>query len=67
MIVAQLVERAHPAPEVRSSDPVIGKMCIERFMSTLLKRRKQRKIGWESTFKKDEGGKSYLPTCQHSF
>ena len=26
LVVAQLVERSHPIPEVRSSNPVIGKI-----------------------------------------
>ena len=39
MVVAQLVERSIPTPEIRGSNTVIGKfyMC---FMSTVLKRRK---------------------------
>ena len=37
VVVAQLVERSLPIPEVRGSNPVIGKssMC---FLSTVLKR-----------------------------
>ena len=37
-VVVQLVERLLPIPEVRGSNPVIGKKYIE--LSTVLKRRK---------------------------
>ena len=41
VVVAQLVERLLPTPEVRSSNPVIGKkIYIECFLSKVLKRRK---------------------------
>ena len=32
VVVAQLVERLLPIPEVRSSNPVIGKIYIEHFV-----------------------------------
>ena len=48
MVVAQLVEWPLPIPEVRGSNPVIGKIYIEHcLLSTVLKRRKQRKRGRE--------------------
>ena len=37
MVVAQLVEQLIPTPEVRSLNLVIGKIDIERLLSTLLK------------------------------
>ena len=41
VVVAQLVERSPPSPEIRGSNPVIGKLlsniCL---LSTVLKRRK---------------------------
>ena len=37
MVVAQLVEQLLPTPEVRSLNLVIGKIDIERLLSTLLK------------------------------
>ena len=44
VVVAQLVERSLPIPEVRGSNPVIGKIYIEHLftclLSTVLKRRK---------------------------
>ena len=41
VVVAQLVERSLPIPEVRSSNPVIGKNLLNiYFLSTVLKRRK---------------------------
>ena len=43
MVVAQLVERSLPTPEVCDSNPVIGTIYIERLLTTLLKRRKNRK------------------------
>ena len=39
-VVAQLVERSLPIPEVRGSNPVIGKKYIEHLLSAVLKRRK---------------------------
>ena len=39
MTVAQLVERSLPTPEVRRSNPVIGKLYITNILSTVLKRR----------------------------
>ena len=38
MVVAQLVERLLPSPEVRGLNPFIGKIYIERLLSTVLKR-----------------------------
>ena len=44
VVVAQLVERSLPIPEVRGSNPVIGKFYTEHLftclLSTALKRRK---------------------------
>ena len=44
VVVAQLVERSLPVPEVRGSNPVMGKFYIEHLftclLSTVLKRRK---------------------------
>ena len=37
MVVAQLVERLLLTPEVCGSNPVIGKIYIERLLSTILK------------------------------
>ena len=37
VVVAQLVERSLPTLEVHGSNPVIGKIYIERFQSTLYK------------------------------
>ena len=39
-VVTQLVERSLPIPEVRGSNPAIGKNYIEHLLSTVLKRRK---------------------------
>ena len=38
VLVAQLVERSFPTPEVCGSNPVNGKIYIERLLSTVLKR-----------------------------
>ena len=44
VVLAQLVERLLPTPQVRGSIPVIGKLYIEHyFLSTVFKRRKLRK------------------------
>ena len=41
VVVAQLVERLLPTPEVHGSNPVIGKIYIEHFLlSTVYKRQK---------------------------
>ena len=41
VVVAQLVERSLATPEVRGSNPAIGKIDIEQFLlSAVLKRRK---------------------------
>ena len=40
VVVTQLVERSLPTPEVNVSNPGIGKIYIEHFLSTGLKRRK---------------------------
>ena len=45
-VVAQLVERLLPTPEVRSSNTLIGKIYIER----LLKSKKEKEAG-NGTFK----------------
>ena len=39
VVVAQLVEQFLPTPEVRGSNPVIGKFYITHILSTVLKRR----------------------------
>ena len=46
VVVAQLVERSLPTPEVRESNPVIGKLYIECLLPTVLRRQKLRKRGW---------------------
>ena len=43
VIVAQLVDQSLPTPEIRNSNPVIGKIYIERLLSIVLKKRKVRK------------------------
>ena len=43
MVVAQLVERSLPVPEVCGSNLVIGKIYIEHLLSTVLTRRKIKK------------------------
>ena len=40
VVVAQLVEQSLPIPEVRGSNPVIGKKYIEHIMSSIMKRLK---------------------------
>ena len=40
VLVAQLVERLLPTPDICSSNPVIGKLFITNILSTVLKRRK---------------------------
>ena len=40
VVVAQLVERSLPMPEVRGSNLVISKNYIEHLLSTVLERRK---------------------------
>ena len=48
MVVVQLVERSLPIPEVRGSNPVIGKNYIEQcLLSTVLKTRNKEKRGRE--------------------
>ena len=37
IVVAQLVERSLPTPEVRGLNPAIGKIYIEQLLSTVLK------------------------------
>ena len=59
MVVAQLVERLLPIPEVCGSNPVIGKdvyIGIEHLHSVncVLKRRKQRKRGREWPILKEQ-------------
>ena len=43
MVVDQLVEQLLLTPEVRDSNPVIGKIYIERLLSTVLKKTKKTK------------------------
>ena len=43
VVVTQLVERSLPIPEVRGSNPAIGKNYIEHLLSTGLKRRNKEK------------------------
>ena len=43
VVVAQLVERSLPTPEIRGSKPVIGKFYIIYMLSTGLKRQKKKK------------------------
>ena len=43
MVVAQLVERSRPTPEVRGSNPVSGKIYIECLLSAVLKDEKRKK------------------------
>ena len=47
VVVAQLVERLLLIPEVRSSNPVIGKNYIEHLLSTLSEKTKIKKRGRE--------------------
>ena len=42
MVVAQLVEQLLPNPEVPGSNPVIGKIYIERLLLTVLEIKKKR-------------------------
>ena len=37
VVVAQLIERSLPTPEVRGSDPVIGKIYIEHYFNFIEK------------------------------
>ena len=39
VVVAQLVERSLPTPEVRGSNPVIGKIYIEHCLLSTVKKR----------------------------
>ena len=50
--MAQLVEQLLPIPEVRGSNQVIGKNYIKHLLSTVLKRRKERKEAGTGRFKK---------------
>ena len=43
MVVAQLVEGSLSTPEVNGLYPIIGKIFIESFLSTVLKRRNKEK------------------------
>ena len=50
VVVAQLVEQLLPTPEVRGSNPVIGKLLYPTFiclLSTVLKRQNKEKRGRE--------------------
>ena len=37
VVVIQLVDRSLPSPKVRGSNPIIGEIDVERFLSTVLK------------------------------
>ena len=52
MVVAQLVAQSLPIPEVRSSKPEIGKMCIEHLFTVLKRRKIKKKAGNGPIFKK---------------
>ena len=56
MVVAQLVEQSLPTPEVHGSNPVIGKIYIDR----ILKRRKYRKIVREWPIYKENIIRTYI-------
>ena len=45
VVVAQMVERKLPTPDVSASNPVIGKLFTTDLLSTVLKRRNKRKRG----------------------
>ena len=50
VIVAQLVERSLPIPEVRNSNPVISKFCIEHLVTVNCiekTKRKKKRLGME--------------------
>ena len=49
VVVAWLVERSLPTPEVRGSNPGIGEILFIYSLSTVLKGRKQRKRGRKLT------------------
>ena len=56
VVVAQLVERLLLTPEVRDSNPVIGKLLYWTFiclLSIVLRRRKMRKEAGNGPFKKE--------------
>ena len=61
MVVAQLVKRLLPTPEIRGSNPVIGKIYIECLLSSVLIRRK--------LIKEAENGplKTMTPYCSVHF
>ena len=51
VVLAQLSKRSLPIPEVRSSNPVIGKVFIEYFvLSTVMKRRNKEKESGDGPF-----------------
>ena len=53
VVVAQLVERSFPTPEVRGSNPVIGKLLYRTFiclLSTVLKRHYKEKEAGNGPF-----------------
>ena len=52
MVVAQLVERSVPTPEIRGSNPVIGKLYL---LSTVSMRLKLNKRGRDWTYFKKLG------------
>ena len=62
MVVAQLVERLLPTPEVCGSNLVIGKIYIEHcLLSTVLKsqQKKKKSPGIAHFIKKTEGGEKW--------
>ena len=47
MVVAQLVEQLVPTPEVHGSNPIIGKIYIERCLSIVLDSKiKEKEVGY---------------------
>ena len=51
VVVAQLVELLLPTPEVRGSNPVVGKIYIEQcVLSTVLKKRNKEKEAGNGPF-----------------
>ena len=57
MVVAQLIERSLPIPEVRGSNPVIDKICIEHlFIVNCIEKTKIKKNmpGMSHFFKKKQ-------------
>ena len=68
VVVAQLVEQFLSTPEVCGSNPVINKIYIEHcLLSTVLKRRKQRKRDRECPIKKLETFVSWIAWIAGSY